>query len=91
MRFLGREARGNARVYFTGGATAVLMGWRDTTIDIDLRFDPELDELACMPLLRAGFCNGSRSQFVDDCAREVGGFGGAAQVASKHFAFGEDF
>jgi len=23
----------------------VLMGWRDTTIDIDLKFDPELDEL----------------------------------------------
>lgn len=23
----------------------MLMGWRDSTIDIDLRFDPELDEL----------------------------------------------
>jgi len=45
MRALGRHARESARVYFTGGATAVLMGWRDTTIDIDLRFDPELDEL----------------------------------------------
>jgi len=45
MRSLGRHARQRARVYFTGGATAVLMGWRDTTIDIDLRFDPEFDEL----------------------------------------------
>lgn len=45
MQALGRQTRRSARVYFTGGATAVLMGWRDTTIDIDLRFDPELDEL----------------------------------------------
>ena len=45
MRTLGRQARQSARVYFTGGATAVLMGWRDSTIDIDLKFDPELDEL----------------------------------------------
>lgn len=45
MRAFGRAARSDCRVYFTGGTTAVLMGWRDTTIDVDLRFDPELDEL----------------------------------------------
>jgi hypothetical protein len=44
MRFaekLGTGARGPGRVYLTGGATAVLMGWRDTTIDLDLKLDPE--------------------------------------------------
>jgi hypothetical protein len=43
MRALGRAARGNARVYFTGGTTAVLLGWRDSTVDIDLRVVPEED------------------------------------------------
>jgi hypothetical protein len=41
MTALGRAARGPGRVYFTGGATAVLLGWRETTIDVDLKLDPE--------------------------------------------------
>ena len=41
MTELGRLARGPGRVYFTGGVTALLHGWRDRTIDIDLRLDPE--------------------------------------------------
>lgn len=45
MRALGSRSRNDARVYFTGGSTAVMLGWRDTTIDIDLRFVPEHDEL----------------------------------------------
>jgi hypothetical protein len=45
MRALGREATGPARVYFTGGATAVLFGWRASTIDIDLQLVPDRDDL----------------------------------------------
>lgn len=45
MRALGRTAREPASIYFTGGATAVLHGWRATTVDVDLRFEPERDEL----------------------------------------------
>jgi len=45
MRALGESASQEARVYFTGGTTAVLMGWRETTIDIDMRFNPDSDEL----------------------------------------------
>ena len=45
MRAIGRLARAHCSVYFTGGTTAVLMGWRDTTVDVDLSFDPELDEI----------------------------------------------
>lgn len=44
MRLLGRRVRHEVNVYFTGGTTAVLMGWRDSTVDVDLRFEPELDE-----------------------------------------------
>src|SRR5688572_14386846 len=41
MRELGRAVRSPGRVYFTGGASAVLLGWRETTLDIDLKPDPE--------------------------------------------------
>lgn len=41
MKILGREARGSGRIYFTGGASALLVGWRDSTVDIDIRLDPE--------------------------------------------------
>lgn len=43
MRALGRAARRPARVYLTGGATAVLQGWRPSTIDVDLKFVPDDD------------------------------------------------
>ena len=45
MAALGREARGETRVYFTGGVCAVLEGWRASTIDADIRMVPERDEL----------------------------------------------
>lgn len=37
MTELGARVKSPARVYFTGGATAVLHGWRATTIDLDLK------------------------------------------------------
>ena len=45
MRRLGRAAPQSLVVFFTGGASAVLIGWRDTTVDIDLRLEPEDDDL----------------------------------------------
>ena len=41
MTVMGKEARGSGRVYFTGGASALLVGWRSSTVDIDVRLDPE--------------------------------------------------
>ncbi|AFY99484.1 hypothetical protein Cal6303_0407 [Calothrix sp. PCC 6303] len=41
MKALGREARGSGCIYFTGGASALLIGWRNSTVDIDIRLDPE--------------------------------------------------
>jgi hypothetical protein len=32
------------RMYLTGGATAVLEGWRDSTVDVDVRFEPDSDD-----------------------------------------------
>jgi hypothetical protein len=45
LRELGRATRTPARLYLTGGATAVLEGWRGTTVDIDVHLEPDLDEL----------------------------------------------
>ena len=38
---LGKAAKGLGRVYLTGGASALLIGWRAATIDVDLKFNPE--------------------------------------------------
>ena len=45
MRRLGDETDQQVRLYFTGGASAVLIGWRSTTIDVDIRIVPETDRL----------------------------------------------
>jgi hypothetical protein len=41
IRALGHAAKQPVRVYFTGGATAVLVEWRRSTIDVDLKLEPE--------------------------------------------------
>jgi hypothetical protein len=45
MRELGGEAERDLRLYFTGGATAVLFGWRSSTLDVDIKVDPESDRI----------------------------------------------
>jgi hypothetical protein len=44
-RRLGRVASEPTRLYLTGGASAVLEGWRGSTIDVDLRLEPDADAL----------------------------------------------
>jgi predicted HicB family RNase H-like nuclease len=41
LREIGALARVPARVYLSGAASAVLIGWRDAVPAIDLRFEPE--------------------------------------------------
>jgi hypothetical protein len=53
IRALANAARSEGRVYLVGGASAVLVGWRDSTIDIDLKIVPESDEiLRSLPVLK---------------------------------------
>jgi len=40
MAGLGRTVKGSGRIYLTGGATALLHGWRSSTIDVDFKADP---------------------------------------------------
>jgi hypothetical protein len=41
LEALGRAARGPGTIYLTGGTTAVLLGIRASTVDADLKLDPE--------------------------------------------------
>jgi hypothetical protein len=41
MERLASKARSPGNVYFTGGATALLFGLREQTIDLDIKFEPE--------------------------------------------------
>jgi hypothetical protein len=45
LLWVGGGGRTNARIYFVGGVTAVLLGWRKSTIDIDLKLVPEANEI----------------------------------------------
>lgn len=53
MEALAREAHRDVRVYLVGGTTAVLLGWRRATIDVDLVIEPEDDAvLRAVPALK---------------------------------------
>jgi hypothetical protein len=43
MRALGEAAPLEGDCFLTGGATAVLLGWRRTTLDVDVKLEPEQD------------------------------------------------
>lgn len=50
---LAREATADTDVYVVGGTSAVLVGWRNTTIDLDLVMRPESDAmLRAIPALK---------------------------------------
>jgi hypothetical protein len=56
MKVLGTGVTSPARVYLVGGATAVLLGWRDSSIDLDLKIVPEIDEIfRSLPALKERF------------------------------------
>ena len=50
---LGATPGPPVRLYLTGGATALIEGWRATTVDVDLRFEPQDDAmLRALPALK---------------------------------------
>ena len=53
MRALGQAARVDGDCYLTGGTTAVLIGWRPTTLDVDIELEPDQDEvLRALPSIK---------------------------------------
>jgi hypothetical protein len=45
MQAISGYPREPTRIYFAGGATAVLLGWRSTTIDVDIKIVPDRDDV----------------------------------------------
>lgn len=53
LHALAAETDRAVRVYLTGGATAVLLGWRQATIDVDMHMVPDNDRmLRSIPALK---------------------------------------
>lgn len=53
MEAFGRAAGGAVQVHLVGGTTAVLMGWRATTVDVDFVMRPDDDALLrALPALK---------------------------------------
>jgi len=53
MEALAQASEATCRVYFTGGVSAVLLGWRSTTVDVDLKLVPDSDDLLrAIPILK---------------------------------------
>lgn len=53
MKELGSRVIIPVNVYFTGGASALLLGFRETTIDLDVKFIPDSNEvLKLIPSLK---------------------------------------
>jgi hypothetical protein len=53
MQALGAAAPHDGVCYLVGGGTAVLLGWRESTIDVDIELVPEQDEvLRALPTIK---------------------------------------
>ncbi|CAN5115768.1 hypothetical protein BH18ACT4_BH18ACT4_08270 [soil metagenome] len=52
LRRLGTATSEPTTLYVTGGATAVLLGWRDSTIDLDIKVVPDDVVLRAIPALK---------------------------------------
>lgn len=52
MSAFSRGVKSPTKVYLVGGATAVIFGWRESTIDIDLKLISETDVLKTIPEIK---------------------------------------
>jgi len=53
LNALAREATTDTQVFLVGGTSAVLIGWREATVDVDLVMRPESDALLrAIPMLK---------------------------------------
>src|SRR5205823_9892913 len=75
MKALAASAPTPSRVFLVGGATAVLFGWRTSTIDVDLKIIPESDEiLRSLPALKESLQVNIELASPDDFIPELPGW-----------------
>lgn len=84
MRALAREAREQGRVYLTGGACAVLLGWRESTLDVDVKIVPEHDRLLrAIPSLKESLHINVEQAAPDQFIPAVPGWEGRSQFIER--------
>lgn len=75
FRAFGAAAKSDSRVYVTGGVTAVLYGWRQSTVDLDIKIVPEQDSLfRAIPSLKESLSVNIELASPDDFLPELPGW-----------------
>ena len=84
LRELGARARHDLRLYLTGGATAVLHGWRPATLDVDIKLVPDSDEvLRAIPELKESLRINVELASPDDFIPELPGWQDRSPFVSR--------
>src|SRR5882724_9002806 len=85
MKALGTAVRVEGRVYLVGGATAVLLNWRESTIDLDLKIIPDADEiLRNLPVLKERLQMNIELASPDHFIPELPGWQDRSQFIQRH-------
>jgi hypothetical protein len=64
MQVLGREAQGSGCIYFTGGASALLIGWQSSTEELRDNFEAIAPELIRFPSLNPDVLRSRVENFI---------------------------
>ena len=84
MKALAGSCSAPARIYLVGGASAVLFGWRASTIDLDLKIVPETDEiLRALPRLKEQLHLNIETAAPDDFIPELPGWRDRSQFIEQ--------
>jgi hypothetical protein len=82
---LGEAASAGAHGYLVGGATAILAGWRTSTVDVDLRLEPDSDAaLRAIPKLKETLHINVELASPVDFLPEVPGWRERSQFLGQH-------
>jgi hypothetical protein len=85
MRELGTRVRSEGTVFFTGGVSAVLLGWREMTIDVDLKADPEpLGFFESLPQLKEALDINIELAAPDQFVPPLSGWRDRSQFIARH-------
>jgi len=85
MQALGRAASGSCMVYLVGGASALLHGWRDSTIDIDLKMIPDVDSIyRAIPRLKEELSVNVELASPDDFLPELPGWRERSEFVARY-------
>ena len=85
LEAFGRAAKSPGCVFLTGGSSAALIGWRPTTVDVDLKFDPEpAGVFSAIPTLKNTLDINIELACPSDFIPELPGWRERSQLIARH-------